>query len=138
MRMAPRSIQDKRTFQEKLDQVKRLHAAERAQLRLFEDEDEDAENSGFLRHTYVESRVEVHWRCFGANCKEHRMQILDWGTLELQRREGDEKALEKVRDICDLNAHDLRFFLGNLRLHPASFMIVGLWYPKRGAASLFW
>jgi hypothetical protein len=66
------------------------------------------------------------------------MQILDWEVVELQRREGDEKALEKVKQYCDLRAYDLKFFLGNLRLHPASFMIVGLWYPKRVAPSLFW
>ena len=59
------------------------------------------------------------------------MQVLDWGLCELQRREGDEKALARMKELCRLDAYDLKFFLGNLFLYPASFMIVGMWYPKR-------
>jgi hypothetical protein len=59
------------------------------------------------------------------------MQVLDWGLCELQRRDGDEKALNRMKELCDLDKYDLKFFLGNLFMHPASFLIVGMWYPKR-------
>lgn len=36
-----------------------------------------------------------------------------------------------MKELCKLDVYDLKFFLGNLFLHPASFLIVGMWYPKR-------
>jgi hypothetical protein len=65
------------------------------------------------------------------------MQVLDWGLCELQRREGDEKALARMKELCRLDIYNLKFFLGNLFLYPTSFMIVGMWYPKRVSDLLF-
>jgi hypothetical protein len=59
------------------------------------------------------------------------MQVLDWDLCELQRREGDGKALMRMKELCRLDVYDLKFFLGNLFLYPSSFLIVGMWYPKR-------
>ena len=46
----------------------------------------------------------------------------------------------KVREILDLNVYATRFFLGNMRLYPNAFTIVGLWYPKKTTkkAPTFW
>lgn len=65
------------------------------------------------------------------------MQVLDWEVAELHRREGDEKALQGLNERCDLSRYALRFFLGNFRLYPTAFTIVGLWYPKRADDRLF-
>jgi hypothetical protein len=65
------------------------------------------------------------------------MQVLDWEALELLRKHGDEKALQKVNQACNLSTHAVRFFLGNMRQHPGAFSIGGIWYPKRAPALLF-
>jgi len=49
----------------------------------------------------------------------------------LTRREGPEKAKQKVEQLSDTRTHDLKFFLGNMLAYQKSFTIVGLWYPKR-------
>ena len=56
--------------------------------------------------------------------------VLDWGLLELARREGWDKAESRLREITHLNTYDFRLYLGNFRLHPRTFGIIGLWYPK--------
>lgn len=70
-----------------------------------------------------------------AECKRnpHRMKVLDWGLLELGRRKGWEKARAHMEAIANIATHDFRLFLGNFRLHPKNFGIIGLWYPKRPA-----
>jgi hypothetical protein len=59
------------------------------------------------------------------------MQVLDWEVGELMRKAGPDKALQKVQSICNLDNYNTHFYLGNLFLHPTSFVIVGLWYPQR-------
>ena len=61
------------------------------------------------------------------------MKVLDWGLLELGRREGWPKACQKLEEISNLKTHDFRLFLGNFFLHQQTFGIIGLWYPKRPA-----
>ena len=85
----------------------------------------------FQRH-----RVCVEWLCGTPgqphpDCKGHDMNILDWGLGELTRREGPEKARQKIESICNPRKNELKFFLGNMQRYPQSFTIVGLWYPKR-------
>jgi hypothetical protein len=80
---------------------------------------------------FMKYRLQVKWLCQNPACRGHKMQVLDWGLCELQRRDGDEKALDRMKELCNLDKYDLKFFLGNLFMHPASFLIVGMWYPKR-------
>ena len=84
---------------------------------------------------FIKNRITVKWLC-GAG-KEHNTQILDWEVVELMRKTGEEKAIEGVRDALNLATHASRFFLGNFRLHPNRFTIVGLWYPKRMDRGIF-
>lgn len=56
---------------------------------------------------------------------------------DAQRRDGDEAALNRMKELSRLDIYDLKFFLGNLFLYPTSFMIVGMWYPKRVQDLLF-
>lgn len=83
------------------------------------------------RLDFLKSRVVVSWLCHADECTGHNMQVLDWGLCELQRKRGSDAAVTKMRELSDLNTHRLKFFLGNLFLHPSKFLIVGLWYPKR-------
>lgn len=123
----PRPADEAISFAEKLDRLKRKNEAERSQLHLFE----EAIPPQMRSLDFVSDRIQIEWNCFGASCKGHRMQILDWEVSELLRRKGSAKALEKVRQICNLDEYALKFFLGNLAQHPTAFTIVGLWYPKK-------
>jgi len=88
----------------------------------------------FKRLSYLPKEIRLLWRCIEAcpTCKKqpHGMKILDWGLLELARKNNWEAALSKMRDIADMKKHDFRLFLGNFRLHQTTFGIIGLWYPR--------
>ena len=101
----------------------------RAQNDLFQDQ--SSPHLQFQKH-----RIKVEWRCgtpenIHPDCTGHDMMILDWGLGELGRREGPEKAKQKIEMISDPEKYDLKFFLGNMLAYQKSFTIVGLWYPKR-------
>lgn len=134
VKVRDRGSEEKQNFEQKLQRLKLDNEAQKAQYELFE----EFTPQEFKRLTYVESRLEVHWRCHGQNCNTHHAQILDWGLIELQRREGSDSAKEKLETYFDLNKYALKFFMGNIHNHPTSFTIVGLWYPKRAERGLFW
>lgn len=84
---------------------------------------------------FLEKEIKLEWRC-GDPCSTcvrspHSMQVLDWGLLELARRNGWDAAEARLAEISDLARYDFRLFMGNFRLHLTNFGIVGLWYPKR-------
>ncbi|MBX9929061.1 MAG: hypothetical protein K2X99_09130 [Gemmatimonadaceae bacterium] len=84
---------------------------------------------------YLPMELRIVWRC-STPCetcavKPHDMQVLDWGLLELARRQGEwEKARRKLEEISDLTRHDFRMFIGNFFLHQHVWGVIGLWYPK--------
>lgn len=87
----------------------------------------------FLTH-----EVRLVWRCAEPceKCQQrpHDMMVLDWGLLELARRDGSwEKARQKLESISRLDEHDFRLFIGNFFLHQHTWGVIGLWYPKRQA-----
>jgi hypothetical protein len=128
-----RPNEDGLSFNEKLDRLRRFVAADREQMRIFE-EFALPELKG---QEFVPNRIRVRWLCHSPECKGHNMQVLDWEAIQLQRKVGNEKALEKVRSVCDVQKNAVRFFLGNTAQHPAAFCIVGFWYPKRVPDLLF-
>lgn len=84
---------------------------------------------------YVPVEFKLHWKC--ANpcrvCQKspHKTLVLDWGLMELGRREGDwRKSLARLEDLADLKKYSLRLFMGNMFLHPSNFSVIGMWYPK--------
>jgi hypothetical protein len=92
---------------------------------LFRPEYKDLE---FLTHDVI-----LIWRC-GAPCgcanRPHQMKVLDWGLMELGRREGWEKARSRLEHLADSSTYDFQLFMGNFRLHMQNFGIIGMWYPK--------
>lgn len=122
-----RPEEDFRSFEEKFQDLRKRVKAQRAQMDMFE----QAIPPEMKLLEFVKSRVMVSWLCKAKDCLGHRMQVLDWGLCELQRKRGSEAAAAKMTELSDLNTYDLKFFLGNIFQHPSSFTIVGLWYPKR-------
>lgn len=85
----------------------------------------------FLTH-----EIRIVWRCATAcarcGARPHDMMVLDWGLLELARRDGDwEQARKKLETISTLAEYDFRLFIGNFFLHQQTWGVIGLWYPKR-------
>lgn len=83
---------------------------------------------------YLPRSVRLEWRCAKpcAVCtvKPHDYMVLDWGLLELARRADWDGAKAKLESIANLATHDFRMFVGNYKLHPQHFGVIGLWYPK--------
>jgi hypothetical protein len=132
--VATRPKSDYLTFEEKVYKLVDALDAKARQFNLFAVDSTPVELKDL---TYLRDRIRVDWKCFGPECKGHKMQILDWEVAELHRKHGDTKALQRVREICDLDHYATKFFLGNFFLHPTAFTIVGLWYPKRAKGRLF-
>ncbi len=100
-----RGDEEKQTFAEKLVRLKLEGEARRAQFEMFE----EYTPPELKRLTYVSSRLEIHWRCYGENCNTHHTQVLDWGLIELQRRLRIDAAKEKLEEICDVKKYALKF-----------------------------
>jgi hypothetical protein len=122
-----RSEEDARSFEQKFEELKRTVDAQRAQITMFE----QAIPPEMKKLEFLKSRIQVSWLCKATDCSGHKMQVLDWGLCELQRRNGGEAAVSRMKELSKLDTYSLKFFLGNLFQYPTSFLIVGLWYPKR-------
>lgn len=84
--------------------------------------------------------IRLHWRC-AIRCKvcsmnPHAMQVLDWGLMELARKNAWDSGLAKARleTLATSGKHDFKLFVGNMKQHEQSFVIVGLWYPLKQPA----
>lgn len=75
--------------------------------------------------------VRVEWRCVDDVCPGHTAKVMDWGLGELGRREGIEVAQARMEELANLDRYDLHIYAGNIKNHPTSFSIVGLWYPMK-------
>jgi hypothetical protein len=128
-----RSEEDALSFEQKFEDLKRTLEAQRAQIQMFG----DAIPQEMKKLEFLRSRVVVSWLCKSNTCTGHNMQVLDWGLCELQRRNGNDAALSRMKELCRIDTYNLRFFLGNLFQYPTRFMIVGFWYPKRVPDLLF-
>lgn len=126
--MAEKSAQARKEFDEKL-------ATLQAQV------ESDMFHPSFKSLEFASHEITLHWRCAShcATCKKkpHAMKVLDWGLFELARKHSWEGALHRLREISDLRRYDFRLYLGNFRLHPRNFGIIGLWYPKLQAQQSF-
>jgi len=98
-----RSEDDKLSFEQKFEDLKKTIEAQRAQIQMFE----DAIPPEMKKLEFLKSRVVVSWLCKAKDCTGHRMQVLDWGLCELQRREGSEAALKRMQELCKLDIYEV-------------------------------
>lgn len=74
--------------------------------------------------------------CADPACKGHTQSIIDWEISQLYRnvkRNDDwQDAIRKkwLDQMCGQD-RDTVFFVGNQHLHPGSFLILGVWWPRR-------
>jgi hypothetical protein len=83
---------------------------------------------------FIPYEIRMKWRCADgcARCRvnPHDMSVLDWGLVQLGRRDGWEKAAARLASIAQTDQHEFKVFLGNFFTHQKTFGIIGLWFPK--------
>lgn len=82
------------------------------------------------------------YRCENRGCRGHNQSIIDWELMELYRTVRDQglpskEIPEEIRkkffgELCGKNK-DAHFFVGNHSLYPATFMVLGVFWPPRSA-----
>ncbi|MBM4042852.1 MAG: hypothetical protein FJ290_30555 [Planctomycetes bacterium] len=86
------------------------------------------------------------YRCRDRGCPGHRQMFLDWEAFQLYRNLRakvasleviKQKLREKFLDELCGAARDTFFFVGNHSTHPASFMVLGVFYPLHREPTLF-
>jgi hypothetical protein len=78
--------------------------------------------------------------CDDPRCStQHDMGILDWGLYVLDYKQwaerggamAEEKVIDAIQQRMDPSKREPYFFLGNTKMHPQNFMIVGLFHPPK-------
>jgi hypothetical protein len=86
-------------------------------------------------------RFKYCYRCADAACGGHEQSIIDWEIGEAFRkwkaRYGEAGALERIRtkwldELCS-PFKDTAFIVGNQHQHPASFLVLSVFWPPKSA-----
>ena len=78
--------------------------------------------------------------CDEQNCRGHSMICTDWELIEAYRRwkvqypDAWEDKLRQKFEYEMVQRNDTHLFVGTVRSHPASWIIVGLFYPPKNVA----
>lgn len=98
----------------------------------------DLFNEQRLRVEALPFKFQYAFRCTDPTCRGHNCSILDWEAYALYRRMvgrwGADEAVDKVRQmymdfICGPDK-ETYFYMGNMKAHPGSFLILGAFYPS--------
>lgn len=83
-------------------------------------------------------RFKYRYRCPHERCNGHSQSCTDWEMGQSYRKwkneYGDdwERAFHQKYEEEMIHKNDTHFFVGNMHQHPASWLVVGLWYPRKG------
>jgi hypothetical protein len=105
---------------------------------------EGAESTSFAWRPLEVSPYTYKFRytCFAPECRTHTMSVIDWEIHQAfrnwkarYRSETDDQINERIRrqwmdDLCGPDK-DTVFFVGNMHQHPASFLVLGVFWPPR-------
>lgn len=82
-------------------------------------------------------RFSYHYRCADPACATHTQGIIDWEIGEAWRswHGTPEQRVAQIRrrwldDLCGPKK-DTHFFVGNMHLHPRSFLVLGVFWPPK-------
>jgi hypothetical protein len=82
-------------------------------------------------------QVRYQWHCMHADCPGHQHSSCDWevgaAALNWQHRYSDVRPhlLQNFGDQMLAEDKDTHFFVGNQHQRPRSFLVLGVFYPKR-------
>ncbi len=74
LEILPRSADERRSFEEKFQDLKLTQTAKAKQLDMFQ----QAIPTEMRRLAFLRARVQISWQCGQSDCQGHRMQVLDW------------------------------------------------------------
>lgn len=84
----------------------------------------------------LEYSFHYQYQCLNEGCNGHRQSIIDWEIAQAYRRWRDdypdswqEQLRKKWEDQLWAQGRDTRLFVGNQHQHPASFLILGVFWP---------
>ena len=98
----------------------------------------DLFNEEKLRVEALPFKFQYAFYCTDPACRGHNCSVLDWEAYALYRRMvgkwGGIEAVEKVRQkyvdfICGSDK-ETYFYMGNMKAHPGSFLVLGAFYPS--------
>jgi hypothetical protein len=80
------------------------------------------------------------YRCSHRSCPGHEQSIIDWELAQAfisWANYSENERLERIRqkwvgELC-APSRDVHFFVGNQHLHPASFVVLGVFWPPKDA-----
>jgi hypothetical protein len=83
-------------------------------------------------------RFRYRYRCAEPSCNGHTQTIVDWEAFALWRHvrhedDWQEKMRQKFEEEM-WNGHDSVLFVGNQEQHPASFLVLGVFWPPAGGS----
>ena len=82
-------------------------------------------------------RFRYRYRCPHGDCKTHLQMCTDWEMSQSfrswrDRYGGDwEQAFRNKYEYEMIDLNDTRFYVGTVNRHPKSWIVVGLWYPRK-------
>jgi hypothetical protein len=90
---------------------------------------------------HVPYRFKYRYRCAEPGCKRHEQSIIDWEIVRFYRRvrrASDWRERIRAKWLGELCAadRDTAFIVGNQHQHPRSFMVLGVWWPRKQAEQL--
>ena len=83
-------------------------------------------------------RFRYRYRCLATECNGHKPTIVDWEVVALWRKvryRNNWKELMRAkfeRQLWD-PGRDTVLFVGNMQQHPWNFLVLGVFWPPRGA-----
>ena len=119
--------------EDQLSKWRQRAAAIAAQPSLFEDPSALKPN-----FEVVPWRFRYRYRCLASRCKGHAQTLVDWEAVALWRKvrhQPDWRERMVARFVGDLwaTSRETVLFVGNQEQHPASFLVLGVfWPPKQG------
>ncbi|GAA4699993.1 hypothetical protein [Nocardioides conyzicola] len=83
--------------------------------------------------------VKYRYRCLSSGCPTHAQTLIDWEvgqagrdwSSRYERSEIPGRIREKFLDKLCGDQRDPYFYLGNQKLHLRTFMVLGVWWPKK-------
>lgn len=92
---------------------------------------------------HIPYKFRYRYRCETRGCKSHKMRVLDWELGQAYRswriERGEAGALDGIKDkwLAQLAGgdKDTMFYVGSVRKHPASFCVLGVYWPNAQATA---
>lgn len=85
--------------------------------------------------------AKYRYRCASGACPGHEQTLIDWESGVLARKNlhkglVEAKRLHRERFLTELcgPGRATHFFVGNQHQHPQSFLVLGVWSPRRGSS----